>query len=75
MRIEGRIEGNIEIAGNNVKYHVVIGQNTYQFRSENKQAVKDAIFLREGQSIIIRGAPEGDWINVKEAWIDITHKG
>jgi hypothetical protein len=75
MRVEGKIEGNIEIAGNKVKYHVASGGDSYQVCSQNKQAVKDAIFLRKGQRVIIRGAPEGDQINVKESWIDITCKG
>jgi hypothetical protein len=75
MYVDGRIEGNIEIDDNDVKYHIAQGCNTYQIRSEKKQAVKDAIFLRVGQRLIIRGAPVGDSIYVKEALIDITHKG
>ena len=72
MQINGRIEGSIAILDDRVLYRVRDDAEQYRVCSTNRQAVKDALFLREGQHIRIRGEPDGETIRVEEAKIDIT---
>ena len=72
MIINGKIEGEIEILDDRVCYQVTENREKYRVCSKEKQAVKDALFLREGQHIRIRGEPCGEAILVKESKIDIT---
>ncbi|MBR6452325.1 MAG: hypothetical protein IKS87_06435 [Lachnospiraceae bacterium] len=71
MRINGRI-GKVEIGDDRVLYRVTDDREDYQICSKDRQALKDALFLREGQHIRIEGEPECDMILVREARIDIT---
>ena len=74
MRINGRIE-NIEILNDQVKYDILKENKRYNVMSKDRQAVKDAIFLRQGQIIKINGMADGDMILVEDARIDITKTG
>jgi hypothetical protein len=73
MHINGKIE-NIEIKDNSVKYNVIKEDKSYNVLSLNRQAVKDAIFLRQGQNINIDGNSDGDVIYVSKAMIDINRQ-
>ena len=73
MHINGKIE-NIEIMDNSVKYNVIKEDKSYNVLSLNRQAVKDAIFLRRGQNINIDGNSDGDVIYVSKAMIDINRQ-
>ena len=73
MHINGKIE-NIEIMDNSVKYNVIKEDISYNVLSLNRQAVKDAIFLRQGQNINIDGNSDGDVIYVSKAMIDINRQ-
>lgn len=73
MHINGKIE-NIEIMDNSVKYNVIKEDKSYNVLSLNRQAVKDAIFLRQGQNINIDGNSDGDVIYVSKAMIDINRQ-
>ena len=71
MQIDGIIEGGIAILNDRVLYRVANDTEKYRVCSTNRQAAKDAVFLREGQHIRIRGEPDGKTVLVKEAKIDI----
>ena len=73
MHINGKIE-NVEIMDNSVKYNVIKEDKSYNVLSLNRQAVKDAIFLRQGQNINIDGKSDGDVIYVSKAMIDINRQ-
>ena len=73
MLINGRI-GKVEIGDDQVLYRITNDNEKYQVCSKDRQAVKDALFLREGQHIRIEGEADHDMIFVKEARIDITRE-
>lgn len=74
MHVNGKIE-KIEILDDQVRYDIRSAQNAYKIRSVNRQAVKDAIFLREGQTIRVDGVSENGIVLVNEAIIDIKKLG
>ncbi|SEM68232.1 hypothetical protein SAMN04487770_1651 [Butyrivibrio sp. ob235] len=71
MIICGRVEGKIIVADNTVMYNVLQGQEKHHVRSVGRQAAKDAIFLREGQSIEVQGSTEDKMLLAQESKIDI----
>ncbi len=74
MRVNGKID-KIEILDDQVRYNIQSADKEYNVRSVNRQAIKDAIFLREGQTILVNGVSENDVLLVNEAKIDIRRIG
>lgn len=71
MKITGKVE-HITLYDDRVTYEVTAPKKRYRVCSDGRQAVKDAVFLREGQRIEISGMPKGKLIIVKDAKIDIS---
>ena len=74
MRVNGKTD-KIEILDDQVRYNIQSADKEYNVRSVNRQAIKDAIFLREGQTILVNGVSENDVLLVNEAKIDIRRIG
>ena len=74
MRVNGKID-KIDILDEQVRYNIQSADKEYNVRSLNRQAIKDAIFLREGQTILVNGVSENDVLLVNEAKIDIRRIG
>ncbi len=74
MHINGKIE-KIDVKDDHVEYDISRKDKRYHVRSENKQAVKDAVFLRKGQKIEIRGTGGDGMILVRESRLDIRSMG
>ena len=72
MRIEGIVKGDVTIFDDAVTYDVISDERNYHIKSKGRQALKDAIFLREGQFIEISGIMDEDKIISKGSKIDIT---
>ncbi|MCR4865404.1 MAG: hypothetical protein K5921_00605 [Lachnospiraceae bacterium] len=72
MRINGIVTGNIDIYDDSVSYEVNAHDNSYHVISKDKQAVKDAIFIRAGQHISVDGERISESIVSKRSQIDIT---
>ncbi len=75
MKIDGKIEGSIIINRDSVIYCIKEEKKEYRVLSVNRQAIKDAIFLRQGQRISIEGNVKNNTILVKESKIDIKNLG
>ncbi len=74
MHVDGKIE-NIEVLDDRVSYSISTDNKRICVHSKNRQAVKDAVFLRKGQNIRIKGTDDKDGILVQEARIDIRMIG
>jgi len=74
MLINGKIE-KVDIIDDHVEYDIFRKDKRYHVRSEEKQAVKDAIFLRKGQSIEIKATSRDGVILAKESRLDIRSIG
>lgn len=72
MQINGKVLGNIEIANDRVRYDVISEDQRFHIYSMDRQAVKDAVFLKEGQYIEISGIMDKKDIISKGSKIDIT---
>ncbi len=75
MRINGIVSGNIDIYDDEVSYEVKDCDNSYHVISKDIQALKDAIFIREGQYISVDGERINESIMSKRSQIDITRIG
>ncbi|MCQ2535529.1 MAG: hypothetical protein MJ110_01010 [Lachnospiraceae bacterium] len=51
MKIWGVVEKEATVVQGKVQYQVKSGEKCYDIISKDRQAVKDLIFLREGQNI------------------------
>lgn len=60
MKIKGIIEKPASINGNQVEYQVDSGGRIYVIISKDKQAVKDYLFLRKGQSVEVVATEENE---------------
>lgn len=74
MHVNGKIE-KIEVLDDQVRYNIRSAYDEYNVRSVNRQAVKDAIFLREGQTVQVDGVSENGVLLVNESKIDIKRLG
>lgn len=74
MHVNGKIE-KIEVLDDQVRYNIRSAHDEYNVRSVNRQAVKDAIFLREGQTVQVDGVSENGVLLVNESKIDIKRLG
>lgn len=74
MHVNGKIE-KIEVLDDQVRYNIQSAHDEYNVRSVNRQAVKDAIFLREGQTVQVDGVSENGVLLVNESKIDIKRLG
>ena len=72
MQINGKVSGSVEILNDRVTYDVISEEQRFHIYSKDRQAVKDAIFLKEGQYIEISGIIDKDKIKSKGSKIDIT---
>lgn len=75
MQIDGIVSGGIDILNDSITYDVINEDQIYHIWSKDNQAVKDAIFIREGQYISIDGERINECILAKRSQIDITRIG
>ena len=57
------------------EYAVTIKQNEYTIVAKGLQAVKDFVFIRKGQKVVLKGIVENQTIYVTKCKIIITRDG
>ena len=73
MNILGTVKSDVELSDEcRAFYEISSDGKAYRIKSEGKQAIKDAIFIRKGQTISIEGTISSDTMEVESAKIDIS---
>lgn len=73
MNILGTVKSDVKLSDEcRASYEISSGGRAYRVRSDGKQAIKDAIFIRKGQTISIEGTISNNTMEVETARIDIS---
>ncbi|MCR4865409.1 MAG: hypothetical protein K5921_00630 [Lachnospiraceae bacterium] len=72
MHIKGIVNGDIDILDDSVQYAICSDDKDFTILSKGHQAIKDAIFIRNGHYIEISGIMDKEKIISNRSRIDIT---
>ena len=71
MKVSGEVLKTPMLGQTGVTYDIIDDEKIFHIVSTGKQAKKDIVFVREGQSIEVTGVAEGNTIKAKRGYIDI----
>ena len=71
MKVSGEVLKTPIIGQTEVTYDIIDDEKIFHIVSTGKQAKKDIVFVREGQSIEVTGTAEGNTIKAKKGYINI----
>lgn len=72
MRINGKVVEDVFCDEEESKYSIQQDGKRYEIISRGLQAIKDYLFVRKGQSMIIDGNPVGEVVYVEKAHVMLT---
>ena len=71
MRISGKVVENVIIDNHTSKYKIKSRDGTYIVKAYGKEAIKDYLFIREGQIVTIEGEMFDSHISKEKAFISL----
>lgn len=71
MRIQGKVVENVIIDNHTSKYKIKSRDGTYIVKAYGKEAIKDYLFIREGQILTIDGELVDNYISKEKAFISL----
>lgn len=71
MRISGKVVENVIIDNHTSKYTIKSRDGTYIVKAYGKEAIKDYLFIREGQVVTIEGEMFDSHISKEKAFISL----
>ena len=71
MKIQGKVVENVAIENHTSKYIIKSRDGTYMVKAYGKEAIKDYLFIRQGQTVIIDGELIDGCISKEKAVISL----